>query len=100
MREILHELGAIGPTALDVTDAKERHTTVARTLGVSLGRLTADRRDRYLELAVFGEDVPIPSPVLTRDGAPPLHPDHPNALTYYSRLRFGSLPPPNSPDRV
>jgi hypothetical protein len=28
--------------------------------------LTADQRDRYVELAVFGEDVAIPGPVLTR----------------------------------
>jgi WD40 repeat protein len=66
MCEILHELRATGPTALDVTDARERHTAVARTIGVSLGRLTAEQRDRYLELAVFGEDVAIPGPVLTR----------------------------------
>ena len=66
MREILHELRTTGPTALDVTDADERHTAVARTIGVSLARLTAEQRDRYLELAVFGEDVAIPGPVLAR----------------------------------
>ena len=66
MREILHELRATGPTALDVTDAQERHTAVARTIGVSLSRLTPEQRDRYLELAVFGEDVAIPGPVLAR----------------------------------
>ncbi len=66
MREILHELGATGPTALDVSDAGERHTAVARTIGVSLSRLTAEQRDRYLELAVFGEDVAIPGSVLAR----------------------------------
>jgi hypothetical protein len=66
MWEILQELGATGPTALDVADAQERHTAVARTLGVSLSRLTAEQRDRYLELAVFEEDVAIPGPVLAR----------------------------------
>jgi NB-ARC domain/Domain of unknown function (DUF4062) len=66
MREILHELGETGPTALDVTDTQERHTAVARTIGVSLSRLTADQRARYLELAVFGEDVAILGPVLAR----------------------------------
>ncbi len=66
MCEILHELRATGPTALDVTDAEERHTAVARTIGVGVSRLTADQRDRYLELAVFGEDVAIPGPVLAR----------------------------------
>jgi WD40 repeat protein len=66
MHEVLHELGATGPTALDVSDAGERHTAVARTIGVSLSRLTAEQRDRYLELAVFGEDVAIPGSVLAR----------------------------------
>jgi hypothetical protein len=66
MRAILGELRATGPTALDVADAQERHTAVAQTIGVGLSRLTAEQRDRYLELAVFGEDVAIPGPVLTR----------------------------------
>jgi hypothetical protein len=66
MREILHELRTTGPTALDVTDADERHTAVARTIGVSVSRLTAQQRARYLELTVFGEDVAIPGPVLAR----------------------------------
>jgi hypothetical protein len=39
---------------------------VARTIGVSLSRLTAEQRERYLELAVFGEDVAIPGEVLAR----------------------------------
>jgi WD40 repeat protein len=66
MREILNELRTMGPTALDITDADERHTAVARTIEVSLARLTDDQRNRYLELAVFGEDVAIPDPVLVR----------------------------------
>jgi NB-ARC domain/Domain of unknown function (DUF4062) len=66
MCECLHELRATGPTALDVTDVDERHTAVARTMEVSLTRLTADQRARYLELAVFEEDVAIPGPVLVR----------------------------------
>jgi hypothetical protein len=66
MREILCELHTTGPTALDITDADERHTAVARTIGVSPSRLTDQQRARYLELAVFGEDVAIPIPVLAR----------------------------------
>jgi WD40 repeat protein len=66
MREILHELHTTGPIALDVTDDNKRHTAVARTVGVSLNRLTLEQRARYLELAVFGEDVAIPGPVLVR----------------------------------
>ncbi|HET9253727.1 MAG TPA: hypothetical protein VFO16_00815, partial [Pseudonocardiaceae bacterium] len=64
MREILHELRMNGPTVLDVTNADEREEAVARTIGVSLARLTAEERSRYLELAVFGEDVAIPGAVL------------------------------------
>jgi hypothetical protein len=66
MWEILGELEATGPTVLDITDTAERHTAVARTIGVSLGRLSDQQRDRYQELAVFGEDVAIPGPVLSR----------------------------------
>ena len=66
MREILHQLRTTGPTALDVTDAEERHTAVARTIEVSLARLTPRQRERYLELAVFGEDVAIPGAVLAQ----------------------------------
>ncbi len=66
MREILYELRTTGPTALDVTDVGERHTAVAGTIGVSLSRLAPEQRERYLELAVFGEDVAIPVSVLAR----------------------------------
>jgi len=66
MREILLELRTTGPTVLDIADADERHTAVARTIAVSLTRLTADQQSRYLELAVFGEGVAIPGPVLAR----------------------------------
>lgn len=33
---------------------------------MSISRLTAEQRSRYVELAVFGKDVAIPSPVLER----------------------------------
>ena len=66
MRAILQELRVRGPTALDVTDATERHTAVARTIEVSLSRLTTEQQDRYLELAVFEKDMVIPGSVLAR----------------------------------
>ena len=66
MREILQELRARGPSALDVSDDQERHTAVARTIEVSLSRLSVGQRDRYLELAVFREGVMIPITVLAR----------------------------------
>ncbi len=64
--EILQELRTTGPTALDLADTDERHTAVTRTIGVSLSRLTAEQRARYLELAVFAPDMAIPVPVLAR----------------------------------
>jgi hypothetical protein len=55
-----------GVTVLDVADTAERHRAVARTIEVGLGRLSRSERDRYLELAAFGEDVTIPGKVLAR----------------------------------
>jgi NB-ARC domain/Domain of unknown function (DUF4062)/WD domain, G-beta repeat len=66
MREILQELNARGPTALDLTDTGERHTAVAHTIEASLSRLSVEQRERYRELAVFGKGVVIPGPVLAR----------------------------------
>ncbi|WP_246122065.1 NB-ARC domain-containing protein [Pseudonocardia cypriaca] len=53
-------------TALDVTDAAARGRAVARTIELGLARLSPAERDRYLELAVFGEDVVIPGDVLAQ----------------------------------
>jgi WD40 repeat protein len=64
MCEILQALRTTGPTALDLADTDERHTAVARTIGVSLSRLTAEQRAHFLELAVFTPDAAIPVPVL------------------------------------
>ncbi len=66
LREILHELRTAGPSVLDVQDEDERHSAVARTIEVGLARLTGEQRERYLELAVFGEDIAIPGEVLAR----------------------------------
>jgi NB-ARC domain/Domain of unknown function (DUF4062)/WD domain, G-beta repeat len=66
LREVLHELRTAGPSVLDVGDEDERHSAVARTIEVGLARLTGEQRARYLELAVFGEDVAIPGEVLAR----------------------------------
>ncbi|MGH3856477.1 MAG: NB-ARC domain-containing protein, partial [Pseudonocardiaceae bacterium] len=66
LREILHALRTAGPSVLDVQDEDERHSAVARTIDVGLARLTDEQRERYLELAVFGEDIAIPGEVLAR----------------------------------
>ncbi|HET9257173.1 MAG TPA: hypothetical protein VFO16_18510 [Pseudonocardiaceae bacterium] len=54
---------------MDIADTTERNTAIAaiaRILDASLHRLSPERRQRYLELAVFGEDVQIPGTVLAR----------------------------------
>jgi WD40 repeat protein len=66
LREVLEALRTDGVTVLDVADTAERHRAVARTIEVGLGRLSRSERDRYLELAAFGEDVTIPGKVLAR----------------------------------
>jgi hypothetical protein len=66
LREIVHLLGTAGPSVLDVQDEDERHSAVARTIDVGLARLTGEQRERYLELAAFGEDIAIPVEVLAR----------------------------------
>src|SRR5262249_11688120 len=61
-----HQMRTHGPAALDLTDKDQRHSAVAATMQVSLDRLSADQRQRYLELAVFPEDLDIPRGVLER----------------------------------
>ncbi|WP_018635811.1 DUF4062 domain-containing protein [Parafrankia elaeagni] len=61
---VLRRLERRGPTALDVSRVEERALAVEATLSASLGLLTGDDLERYLELAVFGEDVEIPRDVL------------------------------------
>nr|BFE57367.1 hypothetical protein GCM10020063_018930 [Dactylosporangium thailandense] len=48
-----------GPTSLDLTNPRRRAEAVAATLEVSLSGLSSEYLDRYLELAVFPEDVDI-----------------------------------------
>jgi WD40 repeat protein len=53
-----------GPTAFDVEDARGRARAVAATVMASTELLSAAERDRYLDLAIFPEDVEIPLEVL------------------------------------
>jgi len=66
LAEVLGALRSGGVTVLDVTNPDTRTRAVARTMEVSLQRLDAVQRQRYLELAVFGEDVAIPGEVVAR----------------------------------
>ncbi|MEV2221342.1 NB-ARC domain-containing protein [Nocardia vinacea] len=49
-----------GPAALDPRHPVERSQAVARTVEASLSLLPPDDLDRYLDLAIFPEDVEIP----------------------------------------
>ncbi|WP_261574251.1 NB-ARC domain-containing protein [Frankia gtarii] len=61
---VLRRMHRRGPTRLDVSRAARRSEAVEATLAASLGLLTGHRLERYLELAVFPEDVEIPRRVL------------------------------------
>jgi WD40 repeat protein len=66
MREVLAALRRDGITVLDVGNPDQRSRAAARTIGISLDRLDLDERQRYLELAVFGEDVRVPGGTVAR----------------------------------
>jgi WD40 repeat protein len=66
LEEVLAGLRAEGITALDPTNPSDRGRAVAATIEVSLLRLTPDERARYLELAIFGEDVTVPGEVVAK----------------------------------
>ncbi|HXW28795.1 MAG TPA: NB-ARC domain-containing protein [Xanthobacteraceae bacterium] len=55
-----------GLAAFDARNEADRTKAVARTIGVSLELLEADRRNRYLELGVLPEDVDVPVGVVSR----------------------------------
>ncbi|MCB0096049.1 MAG: hypothetical protein KDE46_10035, partial [Caldilineaceae bacterium] len=73
MASVDAELDAFGLTSFDVEDAEERQQAVAASMGVGLQRLKSDARygpmpvdevARFMELAIFPEDTPIPLPTL------------------------------------
>ena len=55
-----------GPTGLDSSAPDDLSPTVAATVATSLKFLTPDERERYLDLAIFKEDLDIPEYVLAR----------------------------------
>ena len=64
--DVLAALRAEGVTALDPRNPEQRTRAVASTIETGMRRLGADEQARYLELAVFGEDVVIPGEVAAR----------------------------------
>ncbi|MET9064193.1 NB-ARC domain-containing protein [Streptosporangium sandarakinum] len=53
-----------GPAALDITDSGQRGTAVKATVHYSLDVLDSHKRERFLELGIFPEDVIIPIDVV------------------------------------
>ncbi|GIH29729.1 hypothetical protein Aph01nite_80390 [Acrocarpospora phusangensis] len=62
--EIASKLAAEGPLAFDPARPADRGQAVAATVEASLALLDPDDRERYLDLAVFPEDVDIPMDML------------------------------------
>ena len=66
LSDVVKALRTEGITRLDVGNPRERGQAVTATIEVGLRRLIPEEQDRYLELAVFGEDVTIPGDVVAR----------------------------------
>jgi WD40 repeat protein len=62
----VRRLEQAGPAGLDVNDPADRIKAVSATLQASLDLLDLEEIDRYIELAVFPQNVQVPLPVLTR----------------------------------
>ena len=61
---VLRQLELQGPLAFDMRRAEDRHDAVRTTMEASLNLLEPNDLERYLDLAVFPEDVDIPVGVL------------------------------------
>lgn len=55
-----------GVTAFDIKDSSERNKAIGTTLGLSLELLDENEKARFLELAVFPEDVKLPLDTLIK----------------------------------
>ena len=55
-----------GITVLDPSVPESREKAVSATIAVGLDRVSTQERELFEQLAVFGEDVDIPLPVLAR----------------------------------
>lgn len=66
LKEINEALNSEGFAAFDRDDPESRHAAASRTIMVSVQRLQEKERERYFQLAVFPEDLPMPVSVLER----------------------------------
>jgi len=62
--EVAHKLAAEGPVAFDPARPTDRGRAVAATVEASLTLLDQADRERYLDLAIFPEDIDVPLTVL------------------------------------
>ena len=66
LNEIEEDLNTQGVVAFDQDDREERNRAAARTLEVSLDRLSSEERDLYERLSIFPEDADVPLTSLER----------------------------------
>lgn len=64
--DLCERLSLEGPAILDITDAGQQQRALTVTYNASLKQLTHPERERFLELAIFGEDTRIPLSLLER----------------------------------
>ena len=91
LSDVLIALRTEGVTALDPHNPDDRARAVAATMEAGLRRLTSDERARYLELAVFGDNVTIPGDVAARLWAHTARWTHFQARRLFQRLYDLSL---------
>ncbi|WP_369269570.1 NB-ARC domain-containing protein [Streptomyces sp. R11] len=59
-REVVRQLATDGPQAFDAARPMDRNTAVAATVQASAALLDAADYERYLDLAIFPEDIDVP----------------------------------------
>jgi WD40 repeat protein len=57
---IIGRLTSSGPAVLDITIERQRNLAVSACIEYSLGQLTGDGRNRFLELGIFPSDTSVP----------------------------------------
>ncbi|MET7426154.1 hypothetical protein [Dactylosporangium sp. NPDC005555] len=65
VRAVVRQLSVDGPTVLDLGVLARRERAVDLTVRASLDLLAPDDQRRFLELAIFGEDVVVPDRTTT-----------------------------------
>ncbi len=66
LRYLNHALDKRGLVAFDPSQPQERHQAIGLTLEVSFALLSHEEHARYLKLAIFPENIPLPFAVIHR----------------------------------